>query len=315
MTPIHSFTNRLQAIFLISLFVISSFVAFSPNLSVTIQAQTCPTGQVNVADSCIPCPAEMESSCPGQSCPSFQVIINGACQSCPTNQNPINGVCTAIVCPPNQTAVSGACVPNCPTYSVRNASSGSCICQQNLVSQGSTCLNGGLCSPSGGDRADICHLLSCNNGTNNYPVCTNCPALRAAMNLGLSINICPVEAAIQPIETTAVPNLNTVTKQDVAKTVENVTNKENASKDQQVESNSGQNSTDNSKKSDQGSQKDNKSTSNETNSVSSESQKSIDQMKKPSNSSILLIGIALPVVIVGVLGFFGFRYWKGIKTN
>jgi hypothetical protein len=243
------------------------------------------------------------------------VIINGTCQSCPTNQNPINGVCTAIVCPPNQTAVSGACVPNCPTYSVRNASSGSCVCQQNLVSQGSTCFNGGLCSPSGGDRADICHLLSCNNGTNNYPVCTNCPALRAATNLGLSTNICLVEEAIQPIETSPVPNLNNVTKQDVAETAENIINKENASKDQQDGSNNGQNSTDNSKKTDQDLLNEKKSTSNETNSASSGSQKSIDQVKKPSNSNILPIGIALAVIIVGVVGFFGFRHWKGIRTN
>jgi hypothetical protein len=320
MTSHLTFAKKIFAIFFFSLFTISSLIAFLPSLLITTQAQSCPAGQVNAGGSCVPCPAEVQGSCGGQiTCPSYQVVINGTCQACPVNSTPNNGVCVPIVCPTNQSSVNGACVPNCESGFTRNTS-GSCVCQpgQN-TSKGLCGPSSSTCSPSGGERSDICHIEYCQNGTNNYPSCTNCPTARAPARI--SNNICPVASSSQPASTqpTSTPSNN----QNIeVKPVGENTQKETPAKqadatqidaNKSIEPSNDQKGSENNK-SEQNTPNDKNSFDNSTN-KQSESSKTTDQPKKSSNPYILPIGSSVIVLIASVSGFFGYKYWKKNKLK
>jgi hypothetical protein len=311
--------KRLTLFIIFASLVISPIINSNHLISIPTHAQSCPDGQVSAGGSCIPCPAESQGCGQTQTCPSYQVLINGTCQACPTNQNPVNGVCVPIVCPANQTAVNGACVQNCDSGFSRDAS-GSCVCQpgQN-TSKGLCGPSSSTCSPTGGERSDICHLVYCNNGTNNYPACTNCPSVRAPASI--SNNACPVASASQPTptssnnQTTEVKSISETTKKDSSEKPVDDTNKDVVDANKSTESTNDQKNVENTSKTDQNLVNNKDSSTDNSTTIQSESSKTTDQPKKSSNPYIIPIGASVIVLITGVSGFFGYKYWKKSKVK
>jgi hypothetical protein len=304
MTPFRPFVHKLFTLFSLLLVVSSQLIGFLPVSAVVTAAQTqpCPAGQEYITglNSCIPICSP----------PQYYSVPALSCVSCPENQTPVNGTCMLLACPNNLTMYQGRCVEPCPVG--QNRDTGKCACVQGTKLVNGECkpvfsLSG--CSPINNERADICHLIGCDNGTNNYPACTNCPDVRAEANLGLSVNTCPLPIVLQPVATQPVVNtLDSVVK-PTTNTIK-ANNEQSLDADQKekagiadqkafVTTNS---TTPNAAiKDNQVSQSTNEAT---------EVQKPAVKSNKSSNPYILPVGIGVTVVVSGLACFLGFRFWK-----